>query len=106
MTSDIQNEQRPDSLGDISQVQPLSLPQGTRGGHYGLTKRQAELLAFIRQYHAWHGMTPTYAEMMKAVGIASKSGIARVVVALEERNYIRRLPNRARSIALCEDQRG
>lgn len=102
MTS-LTNEQRPDSLGDISQARTLSLPQGTHGDlTFGLTKRQAELLKFIREYHARHGMTPTYREMLAALGLASLSGIHRIVSGLEERGHIRRLPAHGRSIALCD----
>lgn len=66
----------------------------------GLTKRQADALGFIRNYHAEHGITPTYSEIMDALGLASKSGVNRIVVGIEERGFIRRLPGRARSIAL------
>lgn len=104
MTSAHRNEQRPDSLGDISQVQPLSLPQGDARRTFGLTKRQADLLTFIREYHARHGMTPTYREMFRGIGLSSTSPIHRLVRSLEERGHIRRLPNRARSIALCEER--
>lgn len=68
----------------------------------GLTRRQRELLDFIRSYHSEQGVTPTYLEMQEAVGLASRSGIARLVVGLEERGHIERIPHRARSIQLRE----
>ena len=67
---------------------------------FGLTNRQRELLAFIRDYHASNGITPSYDEMKAALGLASKSGIHRMVVALEERGHIFRVPNLARCIVL------
>jgi SOS-response transcriptional repressor LexA len=68
----------------------------------GVTGRQRDVLEFIRAYHSKHGITPSYGEIMNGVGLASKAGVNRLVVALEERGFITRLPNRARSIALRE----
>lgn len=67
------------------------------GSYAGLTVKQAELLSFIR-YQAAKGKTPSYDEMGQALHIASKSGVARLVYALEERGYVQRLHNRARAI--------
>jgi hypothetical protein len=67
----------------------------------GMTKRQADLLAFMRKYATEHnGSTPTYEEMMKGLGFASKSSINRLVVGLEERGFIARAPGQAQSIKL------
>jgi hypothetical protein len=67
----------------------------------GLTDKQAKLLDFIRKHAAEHdGSTPTYEEMMRGIGLASKSGINRLVVGLEERGYLTRSPKRAQSIKL------
>lgn len=64
-----------------------------------LTRVQAELLAFIEKYTDENGgVSPSFDEMQQALGLASKSGVHRLVRALEERKRIRRLPNRARSI--------
>lgn len=63
-----------------------------------LTKRQATLATFICNYLAERGVTPSYEEMCAALGLRSKSGIHALVLALEERGYIRRIPNRARAI--------
>ena len=65
-----------------------------------LTGKQHQLLSFLIDYQADKDITPSFDEMRKAVGLASKSGIHRLVSALEERGYIRRLPNRARAIEI------
>lgn len=67
-----------------------------------LTPKQADLLAFIRQYQEYRHSTPSFEEMKEGLGLASKSGIFRMVNALQERGYIRRLPNRARAIEVVE----
>lgn len=72
------------------------------GSYAGLTVAQAELLSFIR-WEAEAGRTPSYEEMKSALGLASKSGVLRLLTALEERGFIIRLPNRARAIALVEE---
>lgn len=65
-----------------------------------MTKRQGDLLAFIKSYMATRdGVAPTYEEMMVELGLGSKSGIHRMILGLEERGVIRRLPGkRQRSI--------
>lgn len=66
-----------------------------------LTPRQKELLDFIRRYtDEQGGISPSYEEMATYVGLQSKSGIHRLVLSLEERGFIRRLENRARSIVV------
>jgi repressor LexA len=65
-----------------------------------LTGKQHQLLSFLIDYQADKDITPSFDEMRQAVGLASKSGIHRLVSALEERGYIRRLPNRARAIEI------
>lgn len=65
----------------------------------GLTARQQELLRFIQGYVVEHkGVPPSYEEMTFGIGVASKSGISRLVNGLEERGFVRRLPNRWRSV--------
>lgn len=66
----------------------------------GLTARQRELLSFIRKYLGEHGIVPSFDEMKDALGLASKSGIHRMIEALVERGYIERMPGRARAITL------
>jgi hypothetical protein len=68
----------------------------------GLTIHQKELLAFIKARYEIDGISPSYDEMRDAMGLNSKSGVNRLIIALEERGYIRRLPNRARAIVPVE----
>lgn len=68
----------------------------------GLTRRQRELLDFISAYSAKHGIAPSFDEMASATDEASKSSVHRIIVALEERGFIRRLPNRARAIEIVD----
>src|SRR5476651_1497287 len=66
--------------------------------HEMLTKKQSELLRFIHERLQESGVPPSFDEMKEALDLRSKSGIHRLIIALEERNFIRRLPNRARAI--------
>lgn len=74
------------------------------GEYHGLTTQQAELLSFLR-YRQSAGSTPSLDEMKTALGLASKSSIHRLLVALEERGYIHRDYHRARSLT-CFDTKG
>ena len=65
-----------------------------------LTKKQQELLLFIHQKLQKEGIPPSFDEMKDALGLKSKSGIHRLITALEERGFIRRLANRARALAV------
>ena len=65
-----------------------------------LTKKQHELLVFIEQRLNVNGVSPSYDEMKDALGLASKSGIHRLITGLEERGFIRRLPHRARALEI------
>ena len=65
-----------------------------------LTKKQLELLRFIHDRTAAEGVPPSFDEMKEALSLASKSGIHRLISALEERGYIRRLANRARAVEI------
>jgi len=69
-----------------------------------LTPRQLELLDYIKDYCGEHRYPPSYDEMLEAMGLASKSNIFRIIVALEERGFIRRMPHRARAIELVEPE--
>ena len=60
-----------------------------------LTKKQNELLIYINQNLRETGVAPSYEEMKDALDLRSKSGIHRLINALEERGCIRRLPHRA-----------
>ena len=68
----------------------------------GLTEKQGDAYRFICGYAHERGCTPSYDEIGAALGLASKSGVHRIVTALEERGRIRRLPNRARAIEIVE----
>jgi repressor LexA len=63
-----------------------------------LTRKQHELLRFIHDRLREDGVPPSFDEMKEALDLRSKSGIHRLIMALEERGFIRRLPNRARAI--------
>lgn len=65
-----------------------------------LTKKQIELLEFIQARMARDGVPPSFDEMKVALDLRSKSGIHRLVTALEERGFIRRLPHRARALEI------
>lgn len=65
-----------------------------------LTKKQHELLMFIHSRIQNDGISPSFEEMKHALGLRSKSGIHRLITALEERGFIRRLPHRARAIEI------
>src|SRR6187399_3211406 len=63
-----------------------------------LTRKQLELLRFINDRVKEAGVPPSFDEMKDALDLRSKSGIHRLITALEERGFIRRLANRARAI--------
>ncbi len=67
-----------------------------------LTKKQLELLTFLQNYLKKNDVPPSFDEMKDALNLKSKSGIHRLVSALEERGFIRRLPNRARAIEIIK----
>ncbi|MCY3981381.1 MAG: repressor LexA, partial [Alphaproteobacteria bacterium] len=66
-----------------------------------LTKKQNQLLLFISQQISKDGVSPSFDEMKDALGLKSKSGVHRLVMALEERGFIRRFPNRARALEIA-----
>lgn len=68
------------------------------GREYGMTRRMRDCLEFIHDYSGRNGYAPSYDEIMDALGLRSKSGVHRIVHALEERMFITLLPDRARSI--------
>jgi repressor LexA len=67
-----------------------------------LTRKQYELLMYIHQRVRETGVPPSFDEMKDALDLRSKSGIHRLITALEERGFIRRLPNRARAIEVIK----
>lgn len=67
-----------------------------------LTRKQLELLLFINERIKEEGVSPSFEEMKEALNLHSKSGIHRLILALEERGYLRRLPNRARALEVLK----
>ncbi len=63
-----------------------------------LTRKQHELICFIQDRLNETGISPSFEEMKDALDLKSKSGVHRLISALEEREFIRRLPNRARAL--------
>jgi repressor LexA len=63
-----------------------------------LTRKQHDLLLYIHKCLKSEGISPSFDEMKDALGLRSKSGIHRLITALEERGFIRRLPHRARAL--------
>src|SRR5438105_13045288 len=78
---------------------PAGRPPGSRTM---LTRKQHELLMFIHERVRETGVPPSFDEMKDALDLKSKSGIHRLITALEERGFIRRLPNRARAIEVIK----
>lgn len=66
----------------------------------GLTQKQSDLYKFLVFYSNKRGIPPSFDEMKRHLGLASKSAVHRIISALEERGYIRRLPHRARTIEI------
>jgi len=65
-----------------------------------LTRKQHDLLTFINSRLNESGVSPSFEEMKDALALKSKSGVHRLINALEERAFIRRLPNRARALEI------
>jgi len=68
-----------------------------------LTRKQHELLTFIQVRLEESGISPSFEEMKEALDLKSKSGVHRLISALEERGFIRRLPNRARALEVIRE---
>src|SRR5580693_3074002 len=82
------------TLGPLGKTKP--------GDPSMLTRKQFELLRFIHERLKEAGIPPSFDEMKDALDLRSKSGIHRLITALEERGFIRRLPNRARAIEVIK----
>ena len=67
-----------------------------------LTRKQHELVCFINDRLEDTGVSPSFEEMKDALDLKSKSGVHRLISALEEREFIRRLPNRARALEVTK----
>ena len=68
-----------------------------------LTRKQHELLRFIQVRLEETGISPSFEEMKEALDLKSKSGVHRLISALEERGFLRRLPNRARALEVLRE---
>jgi repressor LexA len=68
-----------------------------------LTAKQHELLLFIQRKLEETGISPSFEEMKEALDLKSKSGVHRLISALEERGFIHRLPNRARALEVLRE---
>lgn len=66
--------------------------------HYGMTKRQHELLNFIEHFTDEFGYPPSFQEMVGALGLKSKSGVHRLLHGLRERGLVKMMDHRARSV--------
>lgn len=69
---------------------------------YGMTRKMKLCLDFIAGYIDRHGIAPSFVEIQQGLGLKSKSGVHRLVVALEQRGYLIRDEKRARAIAIPE----
>ncbi len=67
-----------------------------------LTRKQLELLLFINDRLKEEGVPPSFEEMKEALNLQSKSGVHRLIVALEERGFLKRMPNRARALEVIK----
>jgi len=74
----------------------------SRGARQMLTKKQLELLKFIDNEVSANGVSPSFDEMKVALNLKSKSGIHRLITALEERGFIRKLAHKARALEIIK----
>lgn len=94
----------PDVCNEICKLVQANVRNKTAPRPMGITRKMRDLYEFIKDYAAANeGVPPSFDEMRVELDLASKSGIHRLITALEDRGLIRRLPNRARSI-VCIDQ--
>lgn len=70
-----------------------------------LTKKQKELLDYIKIVNKEYGISPSYEEMKNKLSLKSKSGIHRIISALEERGFIKKLANKARAIEIVTSEK-
>ena len=68
-----------------------------------LTVKQKKLLEYINSFQKKNGVTPSYEEMKAALDLKSKSGIHRLILALEERGFLKRLAHKARALEVIKD---
>ena len=85
-----------DSVRNVS----YTFPVRSEGAKPMLTRKQHELLTYIHEKLGETGVSPSFEEMKDALDLKSKSGVHRLISALEERGFLRRLPNRARALEI------
>lgn len=71
-----------------------------QGDVAGLTQQQAAVLSFTKAFIAERGFSPKYDEIAKGAGLRAKSRVCAIIDQLQDRGFVRRLPNRARSISI------
>lgn len=72
---------------------------------YGLTPAEGSMLTMLKGYLNGHGgVSPSYEEIRRGLGLKSKSGVARLITSLERKGHIRRLAYRSRSISIVDHQ--
>src|SRR3954449_2794053 len=81
---------------------PRDCPSGYQGRDLMLTRKQYELLMFIHERVRESGIPPSFDEMKEALDLKSKSGIHRLITALEERGFLRRMEKRARALEVLK----
>lgn len=95
----------PDLCNEISKLVSRQVTAKVVRRPMSMTAAMRDLYDFIKTYsEANGGVAPSFDEMRAHAGLASKSGIHRLVTALEERGLIRRLPHRARAIVCVEQE--
>jgi SOS-response transcriptional repressor LexA len=72
---------------------------------FTLTAKQHECLKYLDRRIKETGFAPSFDEIMGAIGLKSKSGVARIIMALEERGHVRRIPNRSRALEIVDQSR-
>jgi hypothetical protein len=100
MTTDLEHEARELMHARPELALEIARQVNARSVQHGLTKRQTELLGYIRFHISTHGISPSYEEMMAAVGLASKSSVHNIVRQLERRGHISRIEGANRSMAM------
>lgn len=94
----------PDLCDEISKLVASNIREKAVRRPMSLTAKMRDLYLYIKRYsEANEGVAPSFEEMMDHLGLASKSGVHRLVTALEERGFVRRMPHRARAI-ICVNQ--
>jgi repressor LexA len=89
-------------MGVTFPTRSASVPTERNEDETMLTAKQHELLNFIHLRLGENGISPSFDEMREALELKSKSGVHRLISALEERQFIRRLPNRARALEVLK----